>query len=256
MNPNLCRVALRRRGPLEVFDLSLVFGHARLRPLLLMTLLTVGPLFLLCIPLCWYFDGHPGLLAIPAVAAPFLQAPFTMLTGRLLFADEVPLWSALKDVIKAGPQLVAAWLTELLGWMLVIASCGYGAVLVQPALLYMTETALLERVGPGRGLRRSLRLAGGHVGIALMGAAARWVLIVWFAVVAEASGQAIVGFILQLGEPFGSAWQGDVTPYLLLGLMLSQPAHAVYRLLLYVDVRTRVEGWDLQVGLRAAGLGR
>lgn len=256
MNPNLCRVALRPRGPLEVFDLCFAFGHARLFPLLKMTLLTVGPLFAITVPLCWYFDGHPGLLAIPAIAAPFLQAPFTMLTGRLLFSDEVTLWSTIKDVLKATPQLLAAWLAEILGWMLTMMTCGYGAFLVQPALLYMTETALLERVGPARGLRRSLRLAGGHVGIALTGAASRWILLVWFALVGEAAGQSIVGFILQLGEPFGTLWDGDVTPYLLLGLFLSQPAHAIYRLLLYVDVRTRLEGWDLQVGLRAAGLGR
>jgi len=94
------------------------------------------------------------------------------------------------------------------------------------------------------------------VGIAVMGAASRWGFIVWFGLVGEATGQAMVGFILQLGEPFGALMYGDVTPYLLLGLLVSQPVHAVYRLLLYVDVRTRLEGWDLQVGLRAAGLGR
>jgi hypothetical protein len=79
---------------------------------------------------------------------------------------------------------------------------------------------------------------------------------VWFAVTAEAVGQGLVSGVLQLGTPFGDVLLGEVTPFLILGILLSHPVYAIYRLLLYVDVRTRVEGWDLQVGLRAAGLSR
>jgi len=256
MNPNLCRIALRPRGPLEVLDLGMALMHARALPILKLLVLLVGPLFGLCLALCWFFEGHVALLLLPLVAAPFLQAPFTVLTGRLLFSDEVSLWTVFTGVFRAAPQLLAAWVAELLGWVFTLGSCGYGGLVVQPALLYFTETALLERVGPGRGLRRSLRLAGGHVGIAVVGAASRWGFMAWFALVSEATGQLLVGFVLQLGEPFGGLQYGDVTPYLLLGLLVSQPIHAIYRILLYVDVRTRLEGWDLQVGLRAAGMGR
>ncbi len=142
----------------------------------------------------------------------------------------------------------------LLGWGVAGLTCFVALPIVQSALVYYLETTLLEQVGAVGALRRSIYLALGNPGIALMGAVSWWVLLVWFAVVAEAGGQAIVDFILQLGTPFGDARNGVVTPYMLAGLLLAHPIHAVYRLLLYVDVRTRVEGWDVQVALRAVGL--
>ena len=71
-----------------------------------------------------------------------------------------------------------------------------------------------------------------------------------------AIGHGIVEFLLQLGRPFGSLSNGEVTPYAVAGVLLAQPLIALYRLLLYVDVRTRLEGWDLQVSLRALGMER
>jgi hypothetical protein len=128
--------------------------------------------------------------------------------------------------------------------------------LIEPALAYMTETALLERVAVSRGISRTMRLAGARPSNALVTALSWWLLTAWFALVGEAAGQGLVGFVLQLGQPFGELAVDHVTPYVLGGVLVAQPLHAVYRLLLYVDVRTRLEGWDLQVALRAAGMAR
>lgn len=257
MNPHLCRIVLRPRDPLEVFDLSVRFVRERWRPILRLTAVTVGPIWLLCAIASWWFEGHWGLLAVPFVLAAPLQAPFTVLSGRLLFADQVRVRSVLWEVLTRLPALIAAWIAGAVGWLFAAGvSCGILLPVTQAGLLYLTEAALLERVGPQRGLSRSMRLAAGHSGISFLGAMSWWFLVAWMGFVGELTGQFVVGSVLQMGQPFGAMLEGWVTPWLLGGLLLAQPAHAIYRLLLYVDVRTRVEGWDLQVALRAAGLAR
>lgn len=256
MNPNLARIALRPRGSLEAFDLGLALVRSSPRPFLRLAAITVLPAWLVCCALALAADGHPATLLLPLLLGPLLQAPFTVLTGRLLFAPEVPVRDVLRDTARRGPALLAAWGFELLCWAVSTTTCLLGAPILQAGTLFLTEAALLERVGPSRGLRRSLRLAQAQLPSAFVGALARYGLLLWCGAVAESTGQAVVGFVLMLGEPFGSAVGGQVTPYLLLGLLVAQPVHAIYRLLLYVDVRTQVEGWDLQVGLRAAGLAR
>jgi hypothetical protein len=254
MNPHLCRVVLRPRDPFEVFDLTFRLVREVWRPLLAMSLLVLLPLWLALMVGCGLTRGHWGLAVVPLVASAAVQAPFTMLVGRLLFQDRVGIGEVLRDVLWRLPALVGGWVVGIGGWLGSSLGCGILLPFVQMGLLYLPETALLERVDVSRGVRRSTRLAFQHVGISIVGALAWWVLTAWLAIVGEVTGQAIVSFVLQLGEPFGSLIGGYVTPWLLAGILVAQPLHAIYRLLLYVDVRTRVEGWDLQVALRAAGL--
>lgn len=256
MNPHLSRIVLRVRGPLEVFDLAWRLIRETWRTQARMLAVTWLPVALLGVPLCWFAEGSAWTLLWPLLWAPILQAPFTVLTGRLLFDPQVRVGAVLRELLGRAKDLAGSQLVAAFGTSFGVLTCFYGLIPVQAALLYLPEATLLERVGVSRATRRSMRLAGGHVGIALLGAVSRWALTLWFGLVGESSGQALFTWVLQLGAPFGSLMTGEVTPFLLGGLLLAQPVHAVYRLLLYVDVRTRNEGWDLQVGLRAAGLAR
>ena len=254
MNPNQCRVVLRPRGPLEVLDLAMRFSRESWQPLFRLAAYMVLPFAIPLAVAAWFLEGHWALLLAPLLLGPIIQAPFTLLGGRLLFAEAVPLWPTVKDTLRLAPVLLGGWLATSVALALSGITCFYGAPVAQMSLMYITETTLLEQAGVGRGVSRSLRLAGAALGTAGVAAMARWGLLIWFALVGEAVGQSAVGFMLQLGEPFGSLFGGQITPFLLTGMLLSRPAWAIYRLLLYVDVRTRTEGWDLQVGLRAAGL--
>lgn len=252
MNPHACRVALRPRGPLEVFDLTLRLLRAHAGTWLALILVTtlppiaVGSIVALALPAAQPFV----VLAFPVVA-PLLQAPATVLAGRLLFADRVRVRDVLAEVWRRGGALLGAtgaW------WLAAAFGCGLFSWLTALPLAWTAEAALLEQVGFGRVLRRSSSLALANIGVAFSTSLAWYGLTAWGAVVGEASGQGLVGTVLQLGEPFGNATDLVLTPYVIAGAALVQPVYGAYRLLLYVDARTRNEGWDLQVALRAAAL--
>ena len=251
MNPHACRVVLRPRGPLEVFDLGLCFlrvnaaAYGRLAAVLLLPFVPVVVLA------CWLAEGSPFLALLPVLAAPWLQAPAPLLGGRLLFAERVRVRDVLLECGRRSGPLTAACLL----WLLPLPfGCGVLSWVGSIVVNWVTEAAMLEQVSPGRGFKRSSRLSFAHLGVSTASVFGWYGLTAWGAVTGEFVGHACVGTVLQLGEPFGSAFDGRVTPYLLLGMLAVQPLYAIYRLLLYLDVRTRVEGWDLQVSLRAMGL--
>jgi len=163
--------------------------------------------------------------------------------------------SALKLVVRRIPSLISGWIVVVA--LLAISMVTFG--ILSPLLLgvvFITEAGVLEAVPFGRMLRRSQVLSSGHLGIAIAGALAQLFLLLWFAALFELGGQMIVAWVLQLGAPFGRLQDGQLTPWLVAGILSAQVLFAAYRLFLYVDVRTRVEGWDLQVALRAAALTR
>jgi hypothetical protein len=239
-----------------VFDLGLRMVSTNARPMLTLGALLVLPVWLGCSVLAWLLPDLGWLVASLAFLLSLpLQLPFTLLGGRLLFSDDVSVREVLGASLGVLGSGVAVWTVYGLAIFFGLAMCVWGALFTVVPTLYLAETVMLERVPLSRALRRSSRLASAHPGTAGAGALGWLGLTVWFAVVGEFGMQALLGMVLQLGSPFGTLYSGDVTPGLLFGIVAAQPAVAIYRLLLYVDVRTRVEGWDLQVRLRAAGLG-
>jgi hypothetical protein len=256
MNLEACRLVLRPRGPLEVLDLTLRLWATEWRVFTRMALWICAMPWLVLSGLTVLLDGHWGGLAAAIALAPLVQAPFTLLTGRLLFDSDVGPVSVLWDLISRVPSLLGTWLWWPIGLILTIPTCGYGLPVLHLGLLYSTEVALLERHQPFRNLTRGLRLAVATLPQSGVGVIVRWVGTAWCALVAEAFGQSLVGVVLQLGEPFGSLWGGQITPFVLAGVLLAHVGWSVYRVLLYLDVRTRTEGWDLQVGMMAAAVAR
>src|SRR5262249_12233428 len=117
--------------------------------------------------------------------------------------------------------------------------------------LFTSEVSLLERASPGESIVRSARLIKRHLGPALGLLLAIPSAMLMFTLPAVGLGEAVVGCGMQLGEPCGSLAEQGVSPYALAGFFTAVPYIATARFFHYIDLRTRKEGWDIQLKFRA-----
>ena len=192
MNPNLCRVVLRPRTPLAVFDLTWRFLAQRWQPFLRLFAVVYLPLWLLSLPIAWLTDWHWGV-GIGVVALSWMvRLPFTLLAGRLMFADTVSLRSVLWDCVRRTPMVAMAGVVHLMALMAGAATCGISLFLSAGGLAWLSECILLEQrvnAGPGGGwtaARRSWHLATQGAGAAMAAIVGTVFLTLWFAALGEA----------------------------------------------------------------------
>jgi hypothetical protein len=251
VNPYAVRVTLRPRTAFEVFDLAAAVSRESPGAFVRLSAAVLLPAFGVTWAFGWFMgEAWFAMMALIALM-PAIQLPFLMLGARLLFDRDATATLALRDL---WGELGATIGLLVLGWAgLVLAVCS-GTILsfLLLPLVFAAETTLLERSGVGAGIRRSATLVQDALGSVLIGGVVMIGLPVWAALVGEATGRAVVGFVLQLGEPFGSLLYLECTPWVIIGVLLAQPLISLYRLLLYVNVRTIREGWDVQIALRAA----
>ncbi len=253
MNLRSARVVLRVRGAADILDLAAPFclgGWRLLLPLLGMVLL---PAFAACLAArSWLHWSWPSVWSLAVVLGGLVHAPFTLACGELLFHDprRVRVVSILGRCLHRSPSFLATYvLTRLIhaisAFTLMLLPFSAGA------LFAVHEAALLEGAGPFSAMARSGRAVRGQ-GTSAFGIAAALLLLPLAGVVAgEATGGALVATVLQFGEPFGSLWSTGGTPYALAGFFLTVPLSAAARFLKYIDLRTRKEGWDIQLRFMA-----
>lgn len=252
MNPTGCRIVLRVRTPFEVLDLAIRLAQVDAGPLARLAAIVVLPAFVLA----WTVGIVSGSLAWGLVTlivlSPWMQLPFTMLGARRLFDPTV----SVRDVLRQLPASWRAGVWRCVGLGVVVVasllSVGMAALPLTVAVVFLGEVLALEQIDLRTGLTRAVRLASDQATLAIVGTLTMWTLGAWCVLAAEVGGQAVLGFVLQLGQPFGAVVTGTLTPFVLAGVAVAQPVIAWYRLLLYLDVRTAIEGWDLQVALKAA----
>ncbi len=248
MKVERCRVRLRPRDPLESFDLALLFLRENRQVLGRLFAVVVVPVAALLGFLAWATDGSWGVLLLALSVLNAVQLPFTVVGAQLLFREEVPPGDGIRALWSAGALRLS--MARAAVCLVVPFTLGVGALLALP-MSFLPEIVLLERSGVAASWIRALRVGSmGLVG-GIASVSGRIALSAWAVVVAELTGQGLCE-LLQVGQPFGTLWAYAVTPFALFGLIAVQPLHAIYRLLLYLDARTRAEGWDIQVLLWTA----
>jgi hypothetical protein len=252
MNLLAVRIVLRPRSLPDVLDLAVPFCLSAWRPLGKLALAALGPLALLAgwlrLRAGWEW-WMVWLLVLPV--AFFVQGLFTLAFGEALFAEP----AALRLGRVSGELLrrIVPYSFVHLVRLLVVALASVTLVLlpIVPSFLFAGESLLLERVGVGQALSRSRALARQH-GLACFGL---WLFTLALppagAIIADLAGDAVVSFVLQLGRPLGNLWTDGGSGFAVLGALLAVPVVAAARFLGYIDLRTRKEGWDIQLRFRA-----
>lgn len=256
MNLAEARVVLRPRSLVEILDLALRFTadpaatlYAKLAALVLL------PAWLLCIAAHWAAGWSWEMVWLLALAlATPIQGVFTIAVGKLMFAEQVTVREIMREYLRRFPSyLVALVITRV---QIAVLSCA--VFLVLPPLwiwgrsIHVHEACLLERAGPSDAVKRSARMVDNRVLPAGGALLLLSVVAAGFVGVSEALlNHGLFDFVLQIGKPFGSLLDEGGSAPALLGLFLAVPYWATARFLLYVDLRTRRDGWDVQVRFMA-----
>jgi hypothetical protein len=250
------RVVLRPRSLAEILDLALRFATDPAATLYAkLGALTLLPCWMLCMAAHWgagWSWGGVWLLAL-ALATP-IQGVFTIAVGKMMFAEQLTVREILREYLRRFPSYFGA----LLITRCQIALLSIAAFLVLPPLwiwgrsIHMHEACLLEQAGASDAVKRAARMVEHRV----FGAAGTLLLLslaaAGFVCVAEALlNWGLFDFVLQIGMPFGSLFDEGGSACALLGLFMAVPYWATARFLLYVDLRTRRDGWDVQLRFMA-----
>jgi len=249
VNLSASAVVLRPRSLAEVLDLTCRVGTSIALGLYVrLGLLVLLPVFAGGLALRFAAGWSFWLVLLLAFAVgTILQGIFTIAIGRLLFADTL----TARQVLRTFAGRLFSYLGALtLARGMLVASLGIG----WPWLLFVHEASLLESASAVPSVQRSGRFARGRVGEVLGFALVLLLAQAAFVLVAELLGQGLVADLLQLGKPFGALFKDGGSPFALAGLLASFPFVATARFLRYVDLRTRSDGWDIQLRFTAIAL--
>jgi hypothetical protein len=177
---------------------------------------------------------------------------YTVAAGELLFREPADL--RVTRVLGRFVRRFVEYFVARVVQVLVLALCASVTVplpIFASRLFFTSEAVLLESAMPFAAFSRSSRLVLHRsvpcFGLALASLAAPFL----FAVAADLFGNTLVDMILQMGQPAGSLWSDGGSGYAVAGALLSAPFVASASFLGYIDLRTRKEGWDIQLRFMA-----
>jgi hypothetical protein len=253
MNLLSARVVLRPRPLGDVLDLTVPFCLANRRVIGWLALTALGPACALCL---WMRFGHHWrwwlVWSLALGLGQLLEGLFTVAYGELLFAEPTAVRARAVWGRFLG-RLPGYLATLLLARLLLVLTIIFIPVAPFAAvhLLFVREVALLEGAGVFGAIGRAFRFVQRQVTSVMGLLLALLCAPVAMAIAGDQLGEAIIENVLQLGLPFGALWKEGGSGYALIGFFLSVPVTAAARFLKYVDVRTRKEGWDLQLRFTA-----
>lgn len=244
-------IAVRERNFLELLDLTLLVFRSRPGPLLLSAASGIVPFVLLNGLIVQDLTDPVSALFqhvfLAFLEAPLATAPLTVTLGNLMFGQSLSPLKVLGPILRSIPALL--FFQGLLRGLLLVTLIF--SPLVPARLMFLNEVILLERGKWRQALKRSADLSEG-VGGDLFG---RSLLAILFGAAFVACFYLGVGMVRDAivydtwGSPFDDAFRPDWR--IILGLWVAVGFFGAARFLAYIDQRTRREGWELGLRLKA-----
>jgi hypothetical protein len=243
------RVTLRERPLLDVFDLAVRFCALHAGAYTRLSLAVLLPGFAASWAVAHY--GGWWLAWVATVAATsFATAPFLALASRLVFADSVGTGEALRMALRALPRLMGIRFLQLLALLVSTLLFWLPWLWIGTVLLFVVEVVILEQAGVGASFGRAQRIANANFS---SGASTMLILLlapIGAAMLADVAGREVLQTVLEIKAPpsmfrEGGSWLA------LAGWWSTLPILATSRFFVYLDTRTRTEGWDIQTRFAA-----
>jgi hypothetical protein len=242
-------VQIRERSFLDLLDLAMLVVRDRPVTLGLAALAGIAP----CAALNSWLLSDPefplGLwVALLLLETPWATAPLTLVLGGLMFARQPSPGKILRTLLVSLPAVI---LTQfLLRGLFLLFVITYPLMPAQYS--FLDEVILLERANALASMRRSRVLSRGFEGELFV----RWIgqislgsiFALCFSIGACTLSSVLAGKELTWDEPGRSDLRGLLFQA---GVWIAIAYFAVYRFLSYVDRRIRLEGWELELRLKA-----
>jgi hypothetical protein len=243
------RVALRERPLLDVLDLAFRFCAAHTGVYAKVSCAVVLP----ALALSWVAARAAGWWAgwtTVVVLSAFAGAPFVALASRLVFADDVRACEAVVLALRAVPRLVGARAVQMLALAASALLSGLPWLWAGTTMLFVVEVSVLEQASVGASLGRAHRIASAHFGTALLAMILLGLAPLAAAMLFDVAGRELLQGLLEVKAPQSMFVDGG-SSLALLGWWMALPLAATARFFVYLDIRTRAEGWDIQTRFAA-----
>jgi len=244
-------IQVRERSFLDLLDLT--FQVLRERPLALSIAALAG--VVPCAALNYWLESDLGsspafFVFLLILETPFATAPLTVVLGDLMFNVRVTPGRLGWALLTGLPSL---FLTQLImrGISLVTV---VGYLLFPARLAYLDEVILLERMRGFKVLRRAGALCRGLEGEYFLSWVAQVALGMTFVLCFSTGSNTIISALfgdeLTWSRPRTSGLSGLLFQA---AIWIAIAYFGTFRFLSYIDRRIRLEGWELELRLKAAG---
>jgi hypothetical protein len=243
------RVVLRERRLLDVLDLALRFIVAHAASYAALCAIVLVPCGVLSLVIAMH-SGWALAWLVALMLAALAEIPFTILGSRLVFSAEVPLEGVLIAALKKLPRVFVVRSLQVLGVLAGLTMMFIPGVWIGVSTFFIAEILVLEEASVGGSFSRAQRMLSGRFGDALMAASLLSLLHFGAVFLGDRAIATVLTDLFQVSPPpkLGDRDGGVLG---LCAFWLFVPYVTTARLFAYLDLRTRTEGWDVQVRFAA-----